>query len=307
VSLKNSIVSENVSVFGTGGIQNQGGTMNIADSFIIDNYGIEAVGAISTRGGTVNIERSTIARNSGELAGVSNSSGNVTITNSAIVNNCAGAGIGGIHNSATMTITNSTIAENRAGIGIGCGFSPFALAVAEPFGAGGIDNSGTLKIQSSTIARNVFDGGDPIFVTGGILNRQGGTVELQNTIVAANNNVFHDADCAGVITSLGNNLIGDTADCDITLHPTDLSGDPGLGVVFTDDGMPGHGHYPIVRTSQARNAGDDDSCPARDQIGNKRKKPCDIGAIEFRLRPPLIVIFENLTDRQSEILIPSAK
>jgi hypothetical protein len=71
--------------------------------------------------------------------------------------------------------------------------------------------------------------------------------------------------------------------------------------------MPGHGHYPIVRTSQARNAGDDDSCPARDQIGNKRKKPCDIGAIEFRLRPPLIVIFENLTDRQSEILIPSAK
>jgi hypothetical protein len=306
--LINSVLAENFAGFDNGGIKNEGGHVSIAESIIVDNIGVQAHGgAIETNGGTVNIERSTIARNCGETAGgIGNHGGTVTIRNSSIVGNSGGAAAGGISNSlGQMTITNSTIVENFGRFH--CNLPSITVAVAEPFGAGGIYNfGGSLRVNSSTIARNVLDIGDP-FITGGIINEAGGTVELQNTIVALNTNRDRATDCAGVITSLGNNLIGDTADCDITLQPTDLTGDPGLGAVFTDDGLPGHGHFPIIRSSQARNAGDDDSCPARDQIGNKRKKPCDIGAIEFRQRPPLVVIFENLTDRQSEILIPSAQ
>jgi hypothetical protein len=262
--------------------------------------------------GTVSIEKSTIANNCGGAGGgIGNHSGTVTITNSAIVGNstATGGSGAGIFNYGTMTIRNSSIVDNGAGSSCPLPIPFIGLADVEPLGGGGIQNGGNLTIKSSTIARNVLDRGED-FVTGGILNNPGGTVELQNTIVALNTSDSGSnlpADCAGVITSLGNNLIGDKSNCDIDLLLSDLTGDPGLGVVFTDDGLPGHGHYPIVRTSQARDAGDEDSCTARDQIGNKRKKPCDIGAIEFRQRPPLLVIFQNLTGRQSEILIPSAK
>jgi hypothetical protein len=106
---------------------------------------------------------------------------------------------------------------------------------------------------------------------------------LQNTILALNSSSFAP-DCSGLVTSLGNNLIGDTTNCSITLRPGDLTGDPGLDA-FTDDGTPGNGHYPLLATSQAIDAGNDAVCPNRDQLGEKRHHPCDIGAIEFRDRP----------------------
>src|SRR4051812_25456298 len=59
------------------------------------------------------------------------------------------------------------------------------------------------------------------------------------------------------VTSLGNNLIGNPAGCDVSLQPGDLTGDPGLDV-FTDDGTPGSGHFPLLPTSQAIDAGSDD-------------------------------------------------
>jgi hypothetical protein len=64
------------------------------------------------------------------------------------------------------------------------------------------------------------------------------------------------------------------------LLPTDLTGDPGLGP-FTDDGIPGHGHFPLLPGSPAIDAGNDAACPATDQLGQSRVGRCDIGAIEF--------------------------
>jgi hypothetical protein len=94
-------------------------------------------------------------------------------------------------------------------------------------------------------------------------------------------------DCAGAATSLGHNLIGEPTGCTITLQPSDLTGDPGLGP-FTDNGRPGNGHFPLLPTSQAIDAGDDAACPRRDQLGQRRvniprvgTSRCDIGAIEF--------------------------
>jgi hypothetical protein len=107
-----------------------------------------------------------------------------------------------------------------------------------------------------------------------------GTLLLQNTIIAKNS-AATGPDCRGTITSLGSNLIGDPTGCTLTLRPGDLTGDPGLDT-FTDDGRPGNGHFPLVSTSQAIDAGNDAVCPKRDQLGRRRVGPCDIGAIAFR-------------------------
>jgi hypothetical protein len=110
--------------------------------------------------------------------------------------------------------------------------------------------------------------------------RGGRTLALQNTIVAGNTG-RDGQDCAGPVTSLGNNLIGDPTGCTITLLPTDLTGDPGLGD-FTDDGTPGNGHFPLLAGSPAIDAGNDAFCPPTDQLGQPRVGRCDIGAIEFQ-------------------------
>jgi hypothetical protein len=115
----------------------------------------------------------------------------------------------------------------------------------------------------------------------------GGTVLLQNTIVTGHNRTpppfARGGDCIGPVTTLGNNLIGDPTGCTITLLPSDLTGDPGFGP-FTDNGRPGNGHFPLLPTSQAIDAGNDALCPRKDQLGRRRVGPCDIGAIEFRER-----------------------
>jgi hypothetical protein len=113
-------------------------------------------------------------------------------------------------------------------------------------------------------------------------------VTLVNTILAGNLE-----DCISQpapFTSLGHNLIGNPAGCTITLQASDLTGDPGLDA-FTDNGRPGHGHFPLLTTSQAIDAGNDAVCPRQDQLGQRRvnirkvgTSICDIGAIEFRDR-----------------------
>jgi hypothetical protein len=72
------------------------------------------------------------------------------------------------------------------------------------------------------------------------------------------------------------------------LQSTDKTGDPGLDA-FADDGTPGHGHYPLLATSQAVDAGDDQACPATDQLGQPRAGRCDIGAVEFQPEPVDVV------------------
>ena len=106
---------------------------------------------------------------------------------------------------------------------------------------------------------------------------------LQNTILAQNSTTGTGPDCFGSITSLGNNLVGDPTGCTITLQPSDLTGDPGLDT-FTDNGRPGRGYFPLLPTSQAIDAGNNDVCPRTDQLDRRRIGPCDIGAIEFRHR-----------------------
>ncbi len=118
--------------------------------------------ANNTVGGTAAGAGNTIASNTG--AGVSvegaTSTGNA-VQSDAIYNNSGG----GIFNSGgTLTVSDSTIASNTAATG------------------GGIFNNGTLTVGDSTIADNSATSG----LGGGIANENGGSVTLNNTLVADN-------------------------------------------------------------------------------------------------------------------------
>jgi hypothetical protein len=210
---------------------------------------------------------------------------------------------GGVLNKGTLSLVNSTVADHAV-FALGCG--------------GGIWNSGTLTLLASTVADNtaraprVVSGGG-IFSSGALTllnstiagNRAGlagggmavsGTATLHNTIVAGNTvdrPPLPDAplgpDCSSFgtpIISLGHNLLGDPTGCTIDLQPSDRTGDPALAA-FADDGIPGHGHFPLLPTSPAIDAGDDAACPPTDQLGQPRVGPCDIGAVEFQAAAPL--------------------
>jgi hypothetical protein len=265
-----------------GGLFNNGGTVTITSSTFSGNSG-RFGGGLYNASGTVTLTNSILSRNVGTAGGgLDNAGGAVTITQSTLANNLGSAVGGGILNEAggTVTITDSTIASN---------------ITFDPGLGGGIDNLGSLTITNSTLSGNsgrsngaIENLGGTVMITnstlsgnsgqssGGIANF--GTVVLQNTILALKR-AFFAPDCLGV-TSFGNNVIGTAANCGISLQPSDLTGDPGLAA-FTDDGTPGNGHYPLLAASQAIDAGNDAVCPNRDQLGEKRHHPCDIGAIKF--------------------------
>jgi hypothetical protein len=253
-----------------GGLFNDGGTVILTQSFILNNGAGGSGGGLwngqdmASNTGTMYITHTTIADNgvNGWGGGLTNH-GTVIITNSTFADNVSPTfGGAGMWNFGTMTLTNSTVANNNARGDHG----------------GGIRNSGTLRLQNVTVAGNQA-------MIGGGIRSDGGSVLLRNSIVADNQSnvgpLFVSPNCAGVITSEGHNLIGDPTGCTVTLQPSDLTGDPGLGN-FTDDGEPGHGHFPLLRDSPAIDAGNDTACPRTDQLGERRHRPCDIGAIEFQ-------------------------
>ena len=275
LALLHSAVTANRSVPSDlfGGISTSGGTVTIAHSTIERNLGMTS-GGLEIDGGHVTLHASTVKDNFAQgfaaiVNGFFGDGGTVIITESAITNNGADFS-GGIFNDGTMVITNTTIAANYPG------------SEAVFSGGGIITNSGTLLLTNSTLADNVAGHG------GAGISQRGGTVLLLNTILARNIITGFappgdGPDCAGVITSLGHNLIGNLTGCTITLQPGDLTGDPGLGD-FTDNGRPGNGHFPLLPTSQAIDAGNDALCPRTDQLGRRRIGPCDMGAITFRDR-----------------------
>ena len=274
-----------------GGILNNGGRVTFSHSRLTGNHAVGDAygGGLFNNGGTLILTSSTVADNrvDGETlaggGGLATDGGVVTITTSAIVDNHASAlnssGGGGFAQvlvgplslvgpqPASVDIVNSTIARNTV--------------AARFFGNGGglMTGQGRWTIMSSTIAGN---GGFSGFgAAGGIW--ASGPVSVQNTIVAQNAGVPQNAggpDCVGSILSLGHNLIGDLSFCTIALQPNDRTGSPGLAI-YTDDGVAGHAHWPLLATSQAIGGGDASTCPPTDQPGRPRPGRCDIGAVEF--------------------------
>jgi hypothetical protein len=297
-----------------GGLANRGGRVTIAHTAFIGNGGgIEATsgGLCNDSDGTVTITHTLFDGNRvGNSHGGLSNGGTMTIMHTTFVRNEASHFGGGLTNGGIMLIANTTFEDNRVtGLPTDPGPPPGQ-------GGGAIVNGGILTLTNSTLRGNsapsdggILTGGGILTVLnstlsgntaaalnpfgsdgGGIFSRSsvGGSVALQNTIVALNTlDDGSSSDCAGPVTSLGTNLLGDPTGCTITLRASDLTGDPGLGD-FTDTGRPGQGHFPLLPTSQAIDAGNDIVCPRRDQIGQRRvnipgvgTSRCDIGAIEF--------------------------
>jgi hypothetical protein len=206
--------------------------------------------------------------------------GTVNLSESLVTLNTSESSGGGIENAGTVNATNSTIQGN------------FAWE-----SGGGLDNFlGTTTLSNVTVAHNQANTNaatDPDGVAGGI-RQFGGAIQLRNTIVADNSQAFLAfpgpvPDCSGTPTSLGYNLIGNTAGCgfapiagqDVTNTSSGLAfglaenGGPtrtvalttGLAIEGGNPGTPGTGG---------------NTCAATDQRGVARPQGprCDIGAFE---------------------------
>jgi hypothetical protein len=282
-----NLTLERVTVSGAtaGGIQNAG-TLTLINAIVRSNTNF-VEGAGISNSGAAEIFNSTISKNASidSFGGGIYNLGTMSISDSTVANNTAGGAItsgNGIQNSGTLNIINTTIAQNSR--------------PAEVRG-GGIDNTGTLTIINGTISENRGTSG------GGIANVGAATTQLRNTIVAGNiggtSQVFDPGgpDCAGVVLSLGSNLIGEPRDCEIGLQLSDITGAARLGKYTEDVSIPGSGHYPVLADSRAVDAADPSVCPETDQLDNARVGNCDVGAIEFAggTAEPLVQI--NITPR----------
>jgi hypothetical protein len=142
-------------------------------------------GAIKFSGNNLTVKDSAITNSRADIGGAINSSGHVNIIDSTISNNDNG-GVGGSFPSGaidanSLDITNSTISNN-----------PNSAIFAD-----------TLNISNSTVTNN----------DEGISSYGTSSVKITSSIVADNNNIdlftFKTGDGSPVITSGGNNLIGD--------------------------------------------------------------------------------------------------
>jgi hypothetical protein len=255
VDITRTVFETNNGLFGAGAFWTMGANVRIIDSRFSGNSSHFA-GSVRVSGGTTSIVQTTFAGNQGDPSGgiFVDIEGTVTVRDSAFVES-VGLGAGVIFNvDGSIDVINTTFARNVTFDGVAV-----------------LNISGRMTLLNSTFAEN----------RGAIASGSDATTLLQNTIVVHNTDDEFVQDCAGDITSLGGNLIGDPSSCIITLQPSDLTGDAGLGQIL-DDGTPGNAHYPLLSDSQAIDVANDVACLKKDQIGRPRQPHCDIGAVEFR-------------------------
>lgn len=241
----------------------------------IENFSIQNGwgGGIINRYSNLTLQK--IIVDQGDNTGIENDMGILTMSNSTISRNNGYFNSGGVVNTGWMLIQNSTVSGNIS-----------------KYSDGGISNYGTLTIKNSTITNNIGDGNYPS--SGGILN-DGGTVILQNTILAGNSiPIPNGPDCIGTITSLGYNLIGNNEGCNIISMPSDQIGTSTAPIDPRITDLQDNGGFSLTHSlltgSPAVNGGSPETpgssntaCLATDQRGAPRPygSICDIGALEL--------------------------
>ena len=198
--------------------------------------------------GILTVKRSTIRGNVTKHVGggVQNSTIGVSHLEYTTVNENTSASGGGIRNVGRLTLDNSTVSGNTGTRG------------------GGVLNEGYIRISNTTVSgnRGKYGGGIAVFQPSGIPR-----TELTNTIIAANQASLEGADCRGIITSLGHNLVGSGDHCGMQATASDLVGtssqpvDPRLGAL-ENNGGPTETHA-LLSGSPAIDTGGDgpDLCP----------------------------------------------
>jgi hypothetical protein len=290
VTINHSIIRNNTAAYTQsaftasfgGGIVNNG-TMVLNRTIVSGNQSYSSTSGLSSGGGiqnwgTLKLNDSTISYNRtvGSGAGIDNT-GTVIIEGSTINGNAVGRFIprsdggfgGGINSSGLLTIINSTMSDNRA-----------------DDNGGGIWNTGMITLTNVTMSNN------SAIIRGGGISQVGGTIKLQNSILASNSNTAAP-DCSGTLISQGYNLLGDNTGCTFVATTGDQVGtntnsiDPRLGSLQENGGptltrqlLP---NSPAIDAANPATPGSNGTtCPIADQRGFQRPQGngCDIGAYE---------------------------
>jgi len=294
-----------------GGIHNSDGTVTVRDSSVSGNQALgggsragaePGTGGGIANGDTLELVRSTVSGNSatggfgseeesnggGQGGGIWNTA-SLAVTDSTVSGNTAGGAQdfgggrgGGIANRSggTTTLRNSTVSGNRAAAGATLGGGQ----------GGGIANTSTLLLLSSTVSNNSADGSTATANgTGGGIN---GSATIQNTILAGNTAV-QGPNCAGTLSSLGYNLVGEVSGCTVTGDaPGTMTGVTASLGRLGNNGGPTQTHA-LLPGSLAIDNGTITDCPPTDQRGQARPRDgnrdgtvrCDIGAYEAAAVP----------------------
>jgi CSLREA domain-containing protein len=218
----------------------------------------------------------------GPVGGGLLSFGTLNLANTAVSGNFTSSSGGGIVSGGPTTLTNVTIsgnsADNHAG---GFAYDP---------------GSGTATLNNVTVTANTADANAASGGDGGGIFRVSGTLSLRNTIVAGNLDASPAGtvtpDCTGSITSLGHNLIGDTANCTFAATTGDAINTPAGLAPLASNGGPTQTHAllagsaAIDTANPAAPGSGGNSCAPADQRGIVRPQGprCDKGA--FELEPP---------------------
>jgi CSLREA domain-containing protein len=222
---------------------------------------------LSVRGITITTGRAEYGGGIRVLAG----GAAVSLTDVTLTDNHASSSVGGaISSQGTTTLTNVTVSHNTS---------------ITDGGAIAVSNAVT-TLNSVTLSDNTADIDGDGLGSGGGVDAFGGEIRMRDTLLAGNIDRSappYAPDClqsGGVITSLGNNLVGSTAGCAYAAAAGDrLDQAPLVGPLAANGGAtPTHA---LLAGSPAIDGGSS-VCPAADQRGIARPQGsgCDIGAFE---------------------------
>jgi len=316
LTLLNSIVEDNSAPFAGGGIYNTEGVVTINESVIRDNTAAYTRSALAgsygggiLNNGTMTLNRSIVSGNHSYSSiglsgggGIANA-GTLALIDSMISDNGTVGFGGGIDNRGELIVERSTINGNtvsrsipRSDGGFGGGvYSLGSLSVtnstmsdnsADDTG-GAIWNTGTITLTNATISSN------SAMVKGGGIAHVGGTIDMQNSILATNTNAAAP-DCFGTLASQGYNLLGDNTGCTFQATTGDQIGtdtnhvDPRLDLLRNNGGSTMtrrllSGSPAIDAANPAQPGSGGTACPITDQRGFRRPQGqrCDVGAYEL--------------------------
>ena len=193
LTLGELILDKNLTIIGTGAHRLKISRSNSASAFfrIIYNRSASTISNLSISDGFLQ---------SGSGAGIINTN-NLTLVNVEVSGNQASIA-GGIDNRGQMTVINSAIVEN--------------LASQSNFRgeAGGIDNYGSLTLTNCTVSGNTAASNGFSSIAGGIFQRNGSEMTLRNVTIAGNRVVQGTGGGiyiggSSAITTLGNTIVAD--------------------------------------------------------------------------------------------------
>jgi CSLREA domain-containing protein len=320
------VITNNFSDYGGGGFNNNTYHYSRLTHFVISNNkariggGIHSDFSVLSPNNALVLEDGVISGNtafcchpSGGLvvggAGIFNNEAymilrNVAISNNNVPNNVKVGGYGGgIANAQYMELDNVSITGNQATYGAGIqngnrnnwpnkmtlvnvtisgNLGPDTFPDSQGAAIFNIDN-GKISLYNTTITNNQAD------ATGGIENHSNNNtrVEIMDSILAGNTDIFKVEDCRGTLYSLGYNIIANYLGnpsknmiCNVNPLATDRLGlTPAMGPLV---GSPAY--HPLLQGSLAIDSGTLSQCPGDDIRGILRPQgtTCDVGSYEYQ-------------------------